>query len=293
LSGGLSHLIPGGSGDEEALLEDVENLLLSSDVGVEATERIVGHLQDRCSRRQLGDAQRLFEALREEMVALLEPVSQPLVLPVAGRPVPYVILMVGVNGVGKTTTIGKIAWRLKAEGFSVALAAADTFRAAAVEQLKSWGERNGIPVTAHSGGADPAAVAYEALETARARGTDVLIVDTAGRLHSQTHLMEQLKKVRRVITKIDPTAPHETLLVIDATTGQNAMTQTAEFHNAVGITGLVLAKMDGTAKGGIIFALAERFGIPVRFVGIGEQMEDLLVFNADAFVDVLLEQEAP
>jgi len=293
LAGGLSRLVPGVSEDAESLLEGVETLLLSADVGVEATERIMEYLKDRCSRRELGDPQLVYEALREEMLAILEPVSKPLALPYHGRPVPFVILMVGVNGAGKTTTIGKITRRFRREGWTVALAAGDTFRAAAVEQLKAWGERNEVPVTAHGSGADPAAVVFEALESAKARGTDILIVDTAGRLHSQTHLMDQLKKIRRVMGKIDPHAPHETLLVLDATTGQNAVAQVAQFQEAVGVSGLALTKMDGTAKGGIIFALAERFGIPVRFVGVGEQVGDLQVFTAGAFVEALLEAETP
>lgn len=290
LTGGLARLVRGRPTLGGDLLEEIETLLLSADVGVEATHRIVANLEKRVTRKQLNDIERLYGALKDEMVSLLEPVSRPLVLP-QDRRGPFVILMAGVNGTGKTTTIGKMARGFVAEGRSVALAAADTFRAAAVAQLQVWGERNQVPVTAHRGGADPAAVVFEALETAKARGTNVLIVDTAGRLHTQTNLMEQLKKIRRVIGKLDPSAPHETMLVIDATTGQNAVVQALQFQEAVNVTGITLTKLDGTAKGGIIFALAARLGTPVRYIGIGEEVEDLRVFDAASFADALLDQD--
>jgi fused signal recognition particle receptor len=287
LAGGLTKLLLGKPATAEQLLEEIETLLLTADVGVEATERIVTNLGQRASRAELGDADRLFAALQQEMTDLLTPVAVPLAIePTPGKP--YVVLIVGVNGSGKTTTVAKLARRFQGYGYSLALAAADTFRAAAVDQLRVWAERHGVSLTAHRDGGDPAAVAYEALETAQARNKDILLVDTAGRLHTQANLMEQLKKIRRVLTKLDADAPHETLLVLDATTGQNALQQAQQFHAAIGITGLVLTKLDGTAKGGIIFALAEQLGIPIRYVGVGETAQDLRDFEAQDFVNALL-----
>ncbi|HEX6833677.1 MAG TPA: signal recognition particle-docking protein FtsY, partial [Rudaea sp.] len=240
----------------------------------------------RMDRLEFPDAQALLAALRADLVALLAPVAQP--LRIASDQPPFVILMVGVNGVGKTTTIGKLAHRLQNEGRSVALAAGDTFRAAAVEQLRTWGDRNNVAVIAQGQGADSASVIFDALQSSRSRQIDVLIADTAGRLHTQSGLMDELAKIRRVLAKIDPTAPHEVLLVIDGTTGQNAVNQTRQFRDAIGVTGLVVTKLDGTAKGGIMFALAKEFGLPIRFVGLGETAEDLREFDPVAFVDALL-----
>jgi len=271
------------------LLEEIETHLLMADVGVEATSQIIGDLTARLARKQLDDADALYAALRENMLGLLRPVDVPLVPDTGQRP--YVLLMVGVNGAGKTTTIGKLAKRLQAEGRSVMLAAGDTFRAAAVEQLQVWGERNGIPVIAQHTGADSASVIYDAVAAARARGIDVLIADTAGRLHTKSNLMEELIKVKRVITKLDPSAPHEVMLVLDAGTGQNGLAQAEQFHAAVNVTGITLTKMDGTAKGGIIFAIARKMGLPIRFVGVGETIDDLRPFEAEAFVEALLARE--
>jgi fused signal recognition particle receptor len=284
----LAQMFLGGRGIDDELLEELETLLLTADVGVEATTGIIRDLTARVQRRQLGDARALYEALRQEMLALLEPVAQPLSLSV-NTSRPFVVLMVGVNGSGKTTTIGKLARRFQGHGRSVMLAAGDTFRAAAVEQLQAWGERNGVPVVAQHTGADAASVVYDALQAAKARGTDVLIADTAGRLHTQGNLMEELKKVRRVLSKLDPQAPHEVMLVLDAGTGQNALAQARQFHEAVHVTGIALTKLDGTAKGGIIFALAKQQGLPIRFVGVGEGVEDLREFKAKEFVGALLE----
>ena len=275
---------------DDELLEELETQLLLADVGVEATQAIIQDLTRRVARKQLTDADALLTALREDMAAILEPVSAPLEIPPGDTP--YVILMVGVNGAGKTTTIGKLARRLQDQGASVMLAAGDTFRAAAVEQLQVWGERNEIPVIAQQHGADAAAVIYDALQSARARGIDVLIADTAGRLHTQSNLMEELKKVKRVLAKLDPEAPHEVMLVVDAGTGQNALNQAQQFHEAVGVTGLTLTKLDGTAKGGIIFAIARRLGVPIRFIGVGEAIEDLRTFEAGEFVAALFGEGA-
>jgi fused signal recognition particle receptor len=285
----IASLVLGRRAIDEDLLDELESLLLSADVGVEATREIIARLTGQVSRRELGDAGALYAALREDMLAILRPVSTPLEVP-GGREAPYVVLVVGVNGTGKTTTIGKLAARLKAEGHSVMLAAGDTFRAAAVEQLQAWGERTGLPVVAQQTGADAASVIYDALQAATARGVDVLIADTAGRLHTRENLMEELKKVRRVLGKLDPVAPHEVLLVLDAGTGQNAIAQARQFRAAVQVTGLALTKLDGTARGGIVFAIAKQLGIPIRFVGVGEGLDDLRPFEAEAFVDALLEQ---
>ncbi len=286
---GLVGLVRGRKAIDDELLEEIETLLLTADLGVDATQTIIADLTQRVSRKELADAAALLEALRAEMRALLEPCALPLQLPVDGAT--RVILMVGVNGAGKTTTIGKLARRFLDQGKSVMLAAGDTFRAAAVEQLQVWGERNGVPVIAQHTGADSAAVIFDALESARARGVDVLIADTAGRLQNKANLMEELKKIRRVMGKIDPAAPHEVMLVLDAGTGQNALSQAREFHSAVGVTGITLTKLDGTAKGGVIFAVAKAMGLPIRFIGVGEQAEDLREFDASAFVDALFDME--
>ena len=271
---------------DDDLLDEVETALLTADVGVTATTQLVDGLRKRMKAREFADAAALLRALRGDLVALLQPVAVPLQVDTGARP--FVLLTVGVNGVGKTTTIGKLARRFKDEGRSLMLAAGDTFRAAAVAQLQAWGERNGVPVVAQGQDADAASVAFDALQAAKARGTDVLIADTAGRLHTQKGLMDELGKIRRVLGKLDPAAPHEVLMVIDGTTGQNALSQLRQFHAAVGVTGLVVTKLDGTAKGGVVFALAREFGIPIRFAGIGERPEDLRVFDAGAFVDALL-----
>jgi len=287
-TGRLAQLFVGGRAIDDELLEELETLLLTADVGVEATTRIIEDLTARVARRQLGDASALYGSLREDMLAILGPVTQPLAIPVSASR-PFVVLVVGVNGTGKTTTIGKLARRFQAHGRSVMLAAGDTFRAAAVEQLQAWGERNGVPVIAQHTGADSASVVYDALEAAKARGVDVLIADTAGRIHTQGNLMEELKKVRRVLTKLDPQAPHEVLLVLDAGTGQNALVQARQFHETVQVTGMVLTKLDGTAKGGIVFALARQMGLPIRYIGVGEGVEDLREFDGGDFVDALLD----
>jgi len=271
---------------DEALLDELETSLISADVGIAASTALVEDLRKRMAKREFADADALLDALRGDLVALLAPVAEPIRVDPDARP--YVILMVGVNGVGKTTTIGKIARRLQTQGRSVLLAAGDTFRAAAVEQLKTWGERNDVPVIAQGPGADSASVIFDALQSAQSRDIDVLIADTAGRLHTQTGLMDELTKIRRVLAKLDANAPHEVLLVIDGTTGQNAINQTRQFRAAIGVTGLVVTKLDGTAKGGVVFALAKEFGLPIRYVGLGETAEDLRIFNPAAFVDALL-----
>jgi fused signal recognition particle receptor len=270
---------------DDAFLDELETCLITADVGIGTASEIVEDLRRRVGKREFADATALLATLRSDLVARLAKVERP--LDVAGRQ-PFVLLMVGVNGVGKTTTIGKLAHRYKAEGRNVVLAAGDTFRAAAVEQLQSWGTRNGVPVIAQGSGADSASVIFDALQTARSRGSDVLIADTAGRLHTQSGLMDELSKIRRVLAKLDPEAPHEALLVIDGTTGQNAINQVRQFQQAIGVSGLVVTKLDGTAKGGIVFALAREFGLPIRYVGLGESAEDLRVFDATAFVDGLL-----
>ena len=281
----LANLLPGGKIDE-TVLEELETRLLLADVGVETTEQILDGLRGKVKRNELGSLEALLAALRASLLEILKPVEAPLVVDEASSP--FVILVVGVNGAGKTTTIGKLARRLKADDLQVMLAAGDTFRAAAVEQLQVWGERNAVPVIAQASGADPAAVTYDALQSAKAREIDVLIADTAGRLHTQTNLMEELKKVKRVLGRLDPNAPHEILLVLDASQGQNALQQARLFHEALGVTGLVLTKLDGTAKGGVILAIANRLGIPIRFIGIGETAEDFDVFASEQFVDALL-----
>ncbi|WP_213600806.1 signal recognition particle-docking protein FtsY [Pseudoxanthomonas japonensis] len=283
---GLAGLFTRNPRLDDDLLDEIETALLTADVGVPATTAIIEDLRKRMKEREFADAQALLKALRADLIALITPVAKPLVID-AGRK-PFVVLTVGVNGVGKTTTIGKLARRFKQDGHSLMLAAGDTFRAAAVAQLQTWGERNGVPVVAQGQDADAASVAFDALQSAKSRGFDVLIADTAGRLHTQTGLMNELGKIRRVLGKIDADAPHEVLMVIDGTTGQNALSQLRQFHAAVGVTGLVVTKLDGTAKGGVVFALAREFGIPIRYAGIGERVEDLRVFDAESFVDALL-----
>ena len=290
LGKGLADLLVGAKEIDDEIFEDIETQLLVADVGVEATDVIIEALTGQVSREELVDADALYESLQNELRKLLVPVDQPLTID--GSKKPYVILMVGVNGVGKTTTIGKLACRFKAEGKSVMLAAGDTFRAAAVEQLQVWGERNDIPVVAQHTGADSASVVYDAVQAAQSRGADVLIADTAGRLHTRGNLMEELTKVTRVMKKLIPDAPHEVLLVLDAGTGQNAIQQAEQFRDAAGVTGLALTKLDGTAKGGILFALAKRTGLPIRFIGVGERLEDLRPFHAEEFVQALFEDVA-
>lgn len=286
LSYDLANLFRGREIDEVAL-EELETRLLTADVGVEATEQILEALAQRAARKELDDVEALVDALKNAIFEILEPCAKP--LDISGSRKPFVVLVVGVNGSGKTTTIGKLAQRLQHEGKSVLLAAGDTFRAAAIEQLGVWADRTGAAMVAQQAGADPAAVVFDALQSARARGTQVLICDTAGRLQSQSHLMDELKKVKRVIQRADPSAPHEVLLVIDANQGQNALAQAREFNEAVGVTGLALTKLDGTAKGGIAVAIARQLRLPIRFIGIGESAEDFGVFDARAFATALVE----
>jgi fused signal recognition particle receptor len=271
---------------DEELLDELETALISADVGVGLSTALIEALRRRVRAKEFADSAALLAALRAELLAILRPVERPLLLDATTAP--FVLLVVGVNGVGKTTTIGKLAQHLKREGANVMLAAGDTFRAAAVEQLRIWGERNSVPVISQGPGADAASVVFDALQSARARAIDVLIADTAGRLHNQAGLMDELTKVRRVLGKLDPAAPHESLLVLDGTTGQNALSQVRLFRDAAAITGLAITKLDGTAKGGVVFALAKEFGLPLRYVGIGEGLDDLRVFEAAAFVDGLL-----
>ena len=281
----LANLLPGGRIDD-AVLDELEMRLVAADVGIDTTQKILEGLRGKVARKELGNLDALLGALRESLLAIVAPVARPLVPDAATRP--YVVLVVGVNGSGKTTTIGKLARRWSDEGRKVVLAAGDTFRAAAIEQLQVWGERDGVPVIAQSAGADPASVIYDALQSAQARGADVLIADTAGRLHTQSNLMEELRKVKRVLGRLDADAPHEVLLVLDAGQGQNALAQARQFHQALGVTGLVITKLDGTAKGGIVLAIADQLGLPVRFVGVGESAADFGVFDAAAFVDAVL-----
>ncbi|MDR9767125.1 signal recognition particle-docking protein FtsY [Shewanella baltica] len=274
---------------DDDLFEELEEQLLIADVGVETTTRLIKNLTEQASRKQLKDAEALYDLLREEMQKTLDPVAIPLVLDNANGP--FVILMVGVNGVGKTTTIGKLAKQYQSQGKSVMLAAGDTFRAAAVEQLQVWGQRNDITVIAQHTGADSASVLFDALQAAKARKVDVLIADTAGRLQNKAHLMEELKKVVRVMKKLDPETPHEVMLTLDASTGQNAISQAQLFQEAVGVTGITISKLDGTAKGGVVFAIADKFNIPIRYIGVGEQIDDLRTFNSKEFIDALFTQE--
>ncbi len=287
LGSGFLGLFKGKKIDDD-LFDELEEQLLIADVGVETTRKIIDNLTHHASRKELKDAEALYGKLREEMSDILSTVDKPLVI--EGKK-PYVILMVGVNGVGKTTTIGKLARQYQSEGKSVMLAAGDTFRAAAVEQLQVWGERNKISVVAQHTGADPASVIYDAIQSAQAKGADVLIADTAGRLQNKAHLMEELKKIVRVMKKLDESAPHEIMLTLDASTGQNAVSQAKIFNDAVGLTGITLTKLDGTAKGGVIFSIADQFGIPIRYIGIGEGIEDLRPFKADDFIEALFARE--
>ncbi|WP_421671622.1 signal recognition particle-docking protein FtsY [Rahnella sp. EDr1-12] len=287
LGSGFVGLFRGKKIDDE-LFEELEEQLLIADVGVETTRKIITSLTEHASRKQLKDADALYGKLKEEMSEILSKVEQP--LDVSGK-TPYVILMVGVNGVGKTTTIGKMARQFQAQGKSVMLAAGDTFRAAAVEQLQVWGQRNKIPVIAQQTGADSASVIFDAIQAAKARNVDVLIADTAGRLQNKAHLMEELKKIVRVMKKLDEDAPHEVMLTLDASTGQNAVSQAKLFNEAVGLTGITLTKLDGTAKGGVIFAIADQFSIPIRYIGVGEGIEDLRPFKADDFIEALFARE--
>ncbi len=282
----LANLAPGGEIDEE-VLEELESLLVMADVGVDTTEQIIGDLQKSLARKELKDVDALRRGLHRSLLGILEPVSLPLeITPQDG---PFVILMVGVNGAGKTTTIGKLANRFKDQGLSVMLAAGDTFRAAAVEQLQAWGERNDVPVVSQQPGADPAAVVFDAWDAARARNIDVLLADTAGRLQNQQGLMDELEKIKRIIGRRDDTAPHEVMLVLDASQGQNALVQAKKFHEVLGLTGITVTKLDGSAKGGILLAIANQLKVPLRFIGIGEALEDMQPFSAEEFVSALLD----
>jgi len=287
LSSGMADLVLGKKEIDDDLLEEIETSLLMADVGVEATQTIIQALTEQVSRKQLTDSDALLESLRTKLIEMLEPIAESLTIP--EQESPYSILVVGVNGAGKTTTIGKLAKHLQNAGEKVMLAAGDTFRAAAVEQLQTWGERNDVTVIAQQTGSDCAAVVFDAMQSASSKNIDVLIADTAGRLQTQSHLMDELKKVKRVMTKHDPNAPQEVMLVLDASTGQNALMQAKQFNEAVKVTGITLTKLDGTAKGGIVFAIAKQLGIPIRFIGIGEGLDDLQVFDAETFVDALLD----
>ncbi|MEM8594381.1 MAG: signal recognition particle-docking protein FtsY [Pseudomonadota bacterium] len=290
LNNGLGALFLGEKEIDEDLLEDIETQMIMSDIGMEATNKIIANLTQQVARKELYNAKALYRSLQTSLRDLLGEVEQPLTIDPTKKP--YVILMVGVNGAGKTTTIGKLAKRFQKEGKQVMLAAGDTFRAAAVEQLQVWGERNDVPVIAQTTGSDSASVLYDGLEAATSRGMDILIADTAGRLHSQNHLMDELKKVVRVMKKKDPTAPHEVMLILDASTGQNAIAQAKHFQDAVGVTGLTITKLDGTAKGGVVFAISQQLKLPIRFIGVGEQIEDLRPFVADDFVNALFSSES-
>lgn len=280
---GLATLVLGKKEIDAELLEKLETTLLSADAGVEATQSILAQLTQQVTRKELTNPESLLTALQQQLLAILMPCQQPLTLTAT----PFIILTVGVNGVGKTTTIAKLAHFYQKQGKKVMLAAGDTFRAAAIEQLQTWGERNQVPVIAQHSGADSASVIFDAVQSAIAKNIDVLIADTAGRLHTQSHLMAELQKIKRVMSKLNPAAPHETLLILDAGTGQNALNQAQQFAEAIGLTGIALTKLDGTAKGGIIFAIAKNLGLPIRFIGIGEDMDDLKPFNAEEFVDAL------
>lgn len=288
-SSGLGSLFLGRKAIDDDVLEALEEQLLTADVGMEATQRIVSAITERISRKELSDGAAVMAATKTALLDILGPCEQPLA---TDAQKPFVILVVGVNGAGKTTTIGKLAHRFKAQGKQVMLAAGDTFRAAAVEQLQAWGERNEVPVIAQHTGADSASVLFDALQAAHSRGADILIADTAGRLQNKSHLMDELEKVVRVMQKIDPQAPHETLLVLDAGTGQNAVSQAEEFDKTVGVSGIALSKLDGTARGGVIFAIAQKLARPIRFVGMGEGVTDLQPFDARAFVDALFDSES-
>jgi len=287
LSEGLQTVFLGAKVLDEELLEEIEGILLSADVGVGVTQEILEELTQKISRKEVADIDAVFRQLQNHLVSILRPVEQPLTV---GEDRPFVVLMVGVNGAGKTTTIGKLAKLIEAQGHAVMLAAGDTFRAAAVEQLQVWGERNDVPVVAQGTGADSASVIFDALAAAQARKIDVLIADTAGRLQNKKNLMDELSKITRVLGKLDQAAPHEIILVLDATTGQNAISQAKDFLAAVNVTGLALTKLDGTAKGGVIFPIARELALPIRFVGVGEQIEDLRPFSADDFVKALFQK---
>ncbi|NNM58407.1 MAG: signal recognition particle-docking protein FtsY [Legionellales bacterium] len=289
LAKGLANALLGKKTIDAELLEEIETHLLLADVGVETTCYLIDLITDKLRRNELSNPEALMPLMRAEMTAILEKVAEP--LKIESETKPYVILVVGINGAGKTTTIGKLAHFFQEQGKTVMLAAGDTFRAAAIEQLQVWGERNNIPVVAQQSGADSASVIFDAMQSAKAKGVDILIADTAGRLHTQVNLMEELKKVRRVLGKIDGAAPHEVLLVLDAGTGQNALNQARQFQQAVGVTGLVLTKLDGTAKGGIIFALAKQLNIAIRFIGVGEQINDLRPFSEKTFIEALFSDE--
>ncbi len=286
LSSGLADLLLGKKQIDDQLLEELEDQLLMADVGIQATQKITSRLTESLKRRQLSDSESLIGALKQTMTEILDPCSVPLQIDPAKKP--FVILMVGVNGAGKTTTAGKLAQQFKKQGLKVMLAAGDTFRAAAVEQLQTWGERLDVPVVSQGQGADSASVIFDALKSAQARDIDVLIADTAGRLHTQLGLMDELEKIKRVMTKLDAEAPHETLLVLDAGTGQNALPQASKFRETIGVSGLVLTKLDGTAKGGMIFSVAEQLQTPIRYIGVGETVDDLRPFDHEEFVDALL-----
>ncbi|MCB1645458.1 MAG: signal recognition particle-docking protein FtsY [Pseudomonadales bacterium] len=287
ISKGMGRVFLGEKAIDDELFEEIETTLITSDVGVEATTAIIGELTRKVARKELGNAAALYQTLQDEMTALLTPVEKPLMIEDGKKP--YVILMVGVNGAGKTTTIGKLAKQFQQQGKSVMLAAGDTYRAAAVEQLKVWGERNDVPVVAQPTGSDSASVVFDALESARSRGIDVLIADTAGRLQSKKNLMDELAKIRRVMGKLDQEAPHEVMLVLDSTTGQNAISQAREFLGTVAVTGLTITKLDGTAKGGVVFAIAKQLAIPIRYIGVGEKIDDLRPFNAREFVSAIFD----
>lgn len=286
---GIANLLLGRKTVDQALVEDLETMLLSSDFGIDTTHAVISSIQDKLSRKSLADGDAVFNALKEELTALVKPLAQPLDFSQAKGP--FVLLMVGINGAGKTTTIGKLAKQFLNNGQKVMLAAGDTFRAAAVEQLKAWGERNDVPVIAQHTGADSASVIYDAYQAAINRGYDVLIADTAGRLHTQGTLMNELKKVRKVLQKLNPDAPHEVMLVLDASIGQNALVQAEQFHQAIAVSGITMTKLDGTAKGGILFAIAHQLGIPFRYIGIGEGVDDLRNFNAEQFIQAIFDHD--
>ncbi len=285
LSYDLANLVQGRRIDAE-ILDELESHLITADVGIDATTRILDELRRRVARKELDDVASLRRQLHAAMVEILKPVEQPLVIDRSAKP--FVILVIGINGAGKTTSIGKLAHQLLGQGMTVMLAAGDTFRAAAREQLEAWAERNNVPIISQHGGADPAAVIFDAMNAARARGIDVLIADTAGRLHTQSNLMEELGKVKRVISRIDPQAPHEVLLILDGTIGQNAVAQAEQFNRHLKVTGLAVTKLDGSARGGVLLAIAEKLGIPIRFIGVGEQLDDFGIFKAEEFVSALL-----
>lgn len=288
LGGGLKAFLGGGRQIDDELLDELETVLITADVGVDTTTKVIEQLRRRVKRKQLRDEAALYGALSDLLYEILKPCEKPLMVMDNQRP--FAVLAVGVNGAGKTTTIGKLARRCLDAGFKPILAAGDTFRAAAVEQLQTWGERNNVPVIAQATGADAASVIFDALEAAKARNAEILIADTAGRLHTQGGLMDELAKIKRVMKKVDPAAPHEVLLVIDGSSGQNALAQAKQFHAAVGVTGIAITKLDGTAKGGVVFAIADQLKLPIRFIGVGESVADLRPFEAREFVDALLDR---